>query len=67
MQLTPTRLSVLAEARRYEDMVEWGVIDCIECGCCAYTCPANRPIVHQVKLGKWMFAQAQKKAKGGAS
>jgi electron transport complex protein RnfC len=66
MKLTPTRLSVLAEADKYEDMVEWGVIDCIECGCCAYGCPANRPIVHQVKLGKWMFAKAQRAAKGGA-
>jgi len=63
MQLVPTRLSVLAEARMYDEMAEWGVIDCIECGCCSYTCPANRPIVHQVKLGKWLLAQAQKKAR----
>jgi len=73
MQLVPTRLSVLAEAGLFDAMAEWGVVDCIECGCCAYVCPARRPIVHQVKLGKWMLGQAQKKAaaaaaaKGGAS
>jgi electron transport complex protein RnfC len=69
MQLVPTRLSILAEAGRFEDMVEWAVVDCIECGCCTFTCPARRPIVQQVKLGKWMYAQALKKAKekGGAA
>jgi electron transport complex protein RnfC len=63
MQLVPTRLSTYAEASMYDKMVAWNVIDCIECGCCAYSCPARRPIVHQVKLGKWALAQAQKKAK----
>ncbi len=63
MQLVPSRLSVLAEAGRYDDMPGMHVIDCIECGCCTYTCPARRPIVHHVKLGKWMMQQAARKAK----
>jgi electron transport complex protein RnfC len=63
MGLVPSRLSVLAEAGQYDDMPAMHAIDCIECGCCAYTCPARRPIVHHVKLGKWMMQQAAKKAK----
>ena len=66
MQLVPSRLSVLAEAGRYDDMPGMHVIDCIECGCCTYTCPARRPIVHHVKLGKWMMQQAARKAKAEA-
>jgi electron transport complex protein RnfC len=69
MGLVPSRLSVLAESGRFEEMAGWSVVDCIECGCCAYGCPAKRPIVHQVKLGKWMLAEARKKvrAEGGAA
>ena len=69
MRLVPSRLSVLAEARRFDDMGRWAAVDCIECGCCAYVCPARRPIIHQVKLGKWMLAQAEKaaRAKEGAA
>ena len=63
MQLVPSRLSVLAEAGRYEDMPAVAVVDCMECGCCSYACPARRPIVHQVKLGKWMMQQTARKAK----
>jgi electron transport complex protein RnfC len=62
MSLLPTRLSVLAEAGRFDDMERFGCVDCIECGCCAYVCPARRPIVQQVKLGKWELAQKAKKA-----
>ena len=66
MGLVPSRLSKLAEAGCFEDMVRWHVIDCMECGCCAFTCPARRPIVHHVKLGKWMMQQALKKEQAKA-
>ena len=25
---------------------------CIECGSCSFVCPANRPLVHSIRLGK---------------
>jgi electron transport complex protein RnfC len=28
------------------------ITDCIECGSCSYTCPANRPLLDQIRLGK---------------
>ncbi|MHC4200070.1 MAG: electron transport complex subunit RsxC [Planctomycetota bacterium] len=67
MGLVPSRLSVLAEAGLFEDMVGRHVIDCMECGSCGFTCPAGRPIVHHVKLGKWMMQQAAKKEKAAAA
>jgi len=67
MELVPSRLSTLAEAGRLEDMDAWGAVDCIECGCCAYVCPARRPIVHQVKLGKWELARLARKVKEAAA
>lgn len=56
--LLPSTLSVLGEA--YEDgqldalglAMETGLMDCIECGCCSYACPAARRIVHYVRFLK---------------
>ena len=37
---------------------EWGlaeknfITDCIVCGSCSYTCPANRPLLDHIRLGK---------------
>lgn len=31
---------------------EHHIMDCIECGCCHFTCPANRPLLDFIRLGK---------------
>jgi electron transport complex protein RnfC len=28
------------------------IMDCIECGSCQFTCPANRPLLDYCRLGK---------------
>jgi electron transport complex protein RnfC len=34
-------------------MLEAGkVMLCMECGCCSYVCPANRPLVQNNRIGK---------------
>jgi electron transport complex protein RnfC len=50
--LLPSRLSILAEAEKWELMQQFGVDDCIECGCCSYVCPSKRPIVQLIKTAK---------------
>jgi electron transport complex protein RnfC len=52
MHLMPSMLSVLSEAGQYEECKDYDLFDCFECGCCAYVCPAKRPIVQQVRLAK---------------
>jgi electron transport complex protein RnfC len=52
MGLQPTRLYRLIENHRYEDAMKMNLMDCKECGCCAYTCPAHLPLVHGMKIGK---------------
>lgn len=32
----------------------FSLMDCKECGCCAYVCPAHIPLVHTFKFGKKM-------------
>jgi len=49
----PNQLSILAENEIYDTIEdEWDLWDCIECGICAYVCPAHRPIIHFIKQAK---------------
>ncbi|MBI5142758.1 MAG: electron transport complex subunit RsxC [Nitrospirae bacterium] len=57
MGLQPQMLSVLAEKGFYEEMKEYDLMNCFECGTCAYVCPAKRPIVQWVKLAKMSLAR----------
>jgi Na+-translocating ferredoxin:NAD+ oxidoreductase subunit C len=52
MYLYPNSISVNAERGLYREAVEWGAMDCFECGICVYVCPSNRPIVHLVRETK---------------
>ena len=36
---------------------------CMECGCCSFNCPANRPITQTNKLAKALLREAAKKEK----
>lgn len=29
------------------------IMTCMECGCCAFSCPAKRRIVQAIRLGKY--------------
>ena len=52
MGLMPCTLSEMIEAEEYDGAESENVLDCIECGCCAYECPAYRPLVQHMKQGK---------------
>ncbi|MBQ8133436.1 MAG: electron transport complex subunit RsxC [Clostridia bacterium] len=65
----PLRLDPRAIARAYklqsgEDLEKLCVDLCMECGCCSYICPANRPLVQTNKLAKIKLREyaASKKA-----
>jgi len=53
--LNPSRLSILGESfldgnlNAVEDAMNFGLMDCILCGTCAYVCPARRRMVHLVE------------------
>lgn len=52
MGLMPSMLSILAEKGFYEEMRDYNLFDCFECGCCTFVCPSKRPIVQFIRLGK---------------
>ncbi len=50
--LEPNRVSVLVEAGRPLETEPFGALECFECGCCAYACPSNRPLVQFMQMAK---------------
>jgi electron transport complex protein RnfC len=52
MGLEPWLISVLSEKAMFEKAEEEKITDCMECGACAYTCPAKRPLLDYIRLGK---------------
>ncbi|MGI6436903.1 MAG: electron transport complex subunit RsxC [Sphaerochaeta sp.] len=53
--LVPTLLYKQITNHNYEvAMNSLSLMDCKECGCCSYVCPAHLPLVHTFKTGKKM-------------
>ena len=52
MGLMPTEICSYIRNKNIDMAKVYGVLDCIECGCCAYVCPAAIPLVHYFKYGK---------------
>lgn len=52
MGLSPNEIGIYVEAGRAEETAQFGVFECFECGCCAYVCPAKRPLVQFIRLAK---------------
>ena len=52
MNLMPMYIDLYTRKADYATAKKYGALNCIECGCCAFTCPAKRPIVQSVRLCK---------------
>jgi electron transport complex protein RnfC len=50
--LQPYLLMSLSEKNMFERAESEKITDCMECGCCSYTCPADRPLLDYIRLGK---------------
>jgi electron transport complex protein RnfC len=50
--LEPYLLMTLAEKNLRERMELESIMDCMECGSCSYVCPAGRPLLDYIRLGK---------------
>ena len=52
MNLMPCLLSTAIEADRFDLAYQNHVMDCMECGSCAYVCPDHRPLVQNIRRAK---------------
>jgi len=66
MSLMPPNIESAYELKKPELLKKFKVNMCAECACCAYTCPAKRPLVQVMILAKDMlynYEKAKKEAK----
>ncbi len=59
MYLMPTELDQAARKRKLASLTEHAVMDCIECGCCTFVCPAKRYLVQNIRVGKGLLRAHQ--------
>ena len=52
MGLEPYLLSKQAQLQMWDEMEQHDVMDCIDCGCCLFTCPSHRPLLDYIRMGK---------------
>jgi electron transport complex protein RnfC len=52
MGLLPCLMNQAAEKGLWHQAKDYGALDCMECGLCAYVCPSNRKIVQSIRRAK---------------
>ncbi|NLA05305.1 MAG: electron transport complex subunit RsxC [Firmicutes bacterium] len=52
MNLVPTFIAQAAEHGQFDRAEKLHAADCIECGCCAYVCPARIPLTQWIRIAK---------------
>ena len=57
MGLMPTNIMRSVKVRDFDGLKQSNVIACMQCGTCAYACPAGRPLVQYVVLAKDMLRE----------
>lgn len=57
--LNPSWLGDLARVKRYDDMADFHLADCMLCGSCSYVCPSNIPLSQLFQASKVMLRRAQ--------
>lgn len=62
MGLQPYLLMTLAKMKLAPEVRDEGVMNCLECGCCSYSCPSSRPLVDFIRLGKQIVKSLPKEA-----
>ena len=67
MNLEPVFMYMYYSKRDFENMEKYHILDCFECGSCAFNCPARMPLTHAFKTAKLMFRTKADKEKAKAA
>jgi electron transport complex protein RnfC len=55
--LNPSQLGMLARVGEYDEMLNYHILDCMECGSCSYVCPSNIPLVQRFRVAKGLLRE----------
>ena len=61
MGLSPVTLAKAVERGDRDALAANDLLSCMECGSCAYLCPANRPLVQNMRIGKALLRESAAK------
>ena len=61
MRLQPLYMYRFVNAGRLDELERLNLLDCIECGSCAFTCPGKLPLVERFRKGKQLLREAKAK------
>ena len=59
--LAPAAIAHAYDKKNVVMLEKLGVQACMECGCCSFVCPANRPLVQTNKLAKALIREEKAK------
>ncbi len=57
MGLQPYLLYILSKKGMVQELNQYHVMDCFECGSCSFSCPAHKPLLDYIRLGKTKVIQ----------
>jgi len=63
MHLQPLYMYRYTNCENTKELNRLGVLDCIECGCCSYTCPGKLPLVETFRKGKALVRKEKEEKK----
>jgi len=52
VHLMPTTIASYSRLDMVDEAEQFDALDCIECGCCSYICPAGIPLVQLIRMAK---------------
>ena len=55
MELMPNVLNKATKNKDFDRLDNYAVMNCVECGCCAYVCPAKIQLVQSIRTGKSIY------------
>ncbi|MDR0411782.1 MAG: electron transport complex subunit RsxC [Treponema sp.] len=58
-RLSPALINIALESGDLGEAVRAGLMDCMECGSCAYMCPARIKLVQRFRVGKQLLRRRQ--------
>ena len=61
MKLQPLYMYRYQKSGDVKQLERLNILDCIECGSCAFTCPGKLPLVERFRKGKQMVREANAK------
>lgn len=67
VSLSPVLINRALIANDMNAAKHYGLMDCMECGCCAYVCPAHVKLVQRFRAGKNIVRAEAAKAKAAAA